>query len=54
MPHYRITLESESKIQLVNVNDAKSLDHARQYVRNYFPFKEWRIINIAEQARQST
>ena len=52
MPHYRFTLESESEIQLVNVNDSQGLVHARQVVRKHFPFKDWRIINIAQQERR--
>ena len=53
MPHYRVTLESESELQYVNVNDCEGISHARQIVRKHFPFKEWRIINIAEQPRPS-
>lgn len=54
MPHYRFTLESESEIHFVNVNDSKGLVHARRIVRKHFPFDDWRIINIAEQTRQPT
>jgi len=52
MPHYRFILESEDKIQKINVNDVKNLQHARKFVRQYFPFEQWRIINIAEQGRR--
>ena len=52
MPHYRFVLESEDGIQNINVNDAKSFEHALKFVRNYFPFKQWRIINVAEQDRR--
>ena len=43
MPHYRVTLESESELQYVNVNDCEGLSHARQdRAEALGEFKEWR------------
>ena len=46
--HYQFTIESEEGLQLVKVDHAKGLEQACKVLRKLFPFKEWRIVNIAE------
>lgn len=52
MPNYRFLLESEERMQLVNVDRSKSIEHATRKMREHFGFTQWRIVNIAEKAQE--
>ena len=52
MPHYRFLLESQERLQTVNVDCSKSIEYATRKMREHFPYEEWRIVNIAEKAQR--
>ena len=52
MPNYRFLLESEERLQIVNVDGSKSIETATRHLREHFDFAQWRIVNIAEKARK--
>ena len=52
MPNYKILLESEEYVQLTKVDGAKSVEKAIRAIRMHYPFKRWRIVNIAEDLSQ--
>ena len=52
MPNYRFVLESEERLQMVNVDGSKSIEHATRKMREHFDFAKWRIVNIAEKVHE--
>ena len=52
MPHYRFLLESDEKLQQVNVDCTRSVETAIGRLRQHFDFEQWRIVNIAEKAQE--
>ena len=44
---YEVTIESENDLKSVSISKVSGLDHARLILRQKYPFKEWRIVNIA-------
>ena len=52
MPHYRFLLESNERLQQVNVDCTRSVETAIGTLRQHFDFEQWRIVNIAEKAQE--
>ena len=52
MPHYRFLLESDERLQQVNVDCTRSVETAIGRLRQHFDFEQWRIVNIAEKAQE--
>ena len=52
MPHYRFLLESDERLQQVNVDCTRSVETAIGTLRQHFDFEQWRIVNIAEKAQE--
>ena len=45
---YRIIVESADELRTVNIRMCTGIDHARLILRQKYPFKDWRIVNMAE------
>ena len=46
--HYRILIETVHDFRAITISRATGIDHARLILRQKYPFKDWRIVNIAE------
>ena len=45
---YRFLVETADDFRAITISRATGIDHARMILRQKYPFKDWRIVNIAE------
>ena len=45
---YRILIETVDDFRAITIGKATGIDHAWLILRQKYPFKDWRIVNIAE------
>ena len=45
---YKFVIEAAHDFRTITIKNVTGIDHARLIVRQKYPFKDWRIVNIAE------